>query len=113
MYSAAPSALTETVLIPPAGHRATGLERGLDAMSLSSHAHRNGSGHGYGDEYGQGLDEFGEEEPPLGYGIEHACRCVIIPPSSSCRSCSVFLILTFLHSFCGIHNPQCVVKVCH
>lgn len=68
MYSAAPSNLTEQVLVPSA--RGTGLERGLDSMSLSSHAHSNAMM----DYYGDGLDEFREEEPPFGYGIEHACR---------------------------------------
>ncbi|TXT12961.1 hypothetical protein VHUM_01362 [Vanrija humicola] len=54
-------------------------------MSLTSRG-QNG-GHAYGDEYDPALlDEFREEEVPLGYGIEHAC------------------------SYCGIHNPQCVVK---
>lgn len=57
MYSAAPSNMTEQVLVSHSG-----LESGFDAMSLSR-----------------------DEE--LGHGIEHAC------------------------SYCGIHNPQCVVKV--
>lgn len=77
MYSAAPSALTEQLLVPHTGrghnaHGRTGLERGLDEMSLNS---RGLTGTlGYGDEYDQGADEYREDEPPLGYGIEHACR---------------------------------------
>lgn len=78
MYSAAPSALTEQVLVPHSGrgnhaHGHSGLERGLDEMSLHS---RGLNGTHYGDEYDHGLDEFREDEPPLGYGIEHACRWV-------------------------------------
>lgn len=66
MYSAAPSNLTEQVLVPPAR---TGLERGLDAMSLSSHVHSSAMM-----DYYDGADEFREEDPPFGYGIQHACR---------------------------------------
>lgn len=65
MYSAAPSNLTEQVLVPPPR---AGLERGLDAMSLSSHHHSTMI------DYYDGADEFREEEIPFGYGIEHACR---------------------------------------
>lgn len=78
MYSAAPSALTEQILDVPGQHAArngTGLERGFDEMSLTSRG-QNGA-HAYGDEYDPALlDEFREEEVPLGYGIEHACRWV-------------------------------------
>lgn len=72
MYSVAPSNHTEQVLVPHHGHGGVNrLERGLDQMSLTSHT--LGGTH-YGDEYDHGLDEFREEELPLGYGIEHACR---------------------------------------
>lgn len=65
MYSAAPSALTEQVLHP---HHHSGLEHGFDAMSLTS---RGFTGTVYGED---DMDEFRDDEPPLGYGIEHACR---------------------------------------
>jgi len=74
MYSAAPSALTEHVLHPHShSSRHAGLEHAFDEMSLHSHPSRI-NGAGYADD--DGLDEFREDEPPLGYGIEHACRCV-------------------------------------
>lgn len=70
MYSVAPSNLTEQVLVPSA--RSTALERNLDTMSLSSHVHSSAMMDYY--DHDNMLDEFREEEPPFGYGIEHACR---------------------------------------
>ena len=60
MYSATPSNLTEQIIVP---QRNTGLERGIDEISLTSRPVNN-----FGEEYDR------DDEPPLGHGVEHACR---------------------------------------
>ncbi|EKC98873.1 hypothetical protein A1Q2_06844 [Trichosporon asahii var. asahii CBS 8904] len=59
MYSATPSNLTEQIIVP---QRTTGLERGIDEISLTSRPVNN-----FGEEYDR------DDEPPLGHGVEHAC----------------------------------------
>lgn len=60
MYSATPSNLTEQIIVP---QRTTELERGIDEISLTSRPVNN-----FGEEYDR------DDEPPLGHGVEHACR---------------------------------------
>lgn len=73
----------------------TALE-GLSTVDGASYI--DDGGNGYDDDYEHG-DGLGND---FGHGIEHACRQVL----------HILIIgdLTSV-SYCGIHNPQCVVKV--
>jgi hypothetical protein len=93
VYSAAPTNLTSVAPDQPEAVARVGST--LDQLSLNGQSAVNGRGY---------AEEEYEIEEPLGHGVEHSCRSVestFLTPRAE----------THITSYCGIHNPQSVVKV--